>query len=77
MYGIVNTTPNKGGVKMTNTPFNELDFNIYVVVVRDEDGSFEYEYGTLEQAREHMKNEIHGSIVGYKDGKYYQIEHKI
>lgn len=62
---------------MTNTPINELDFNIYVVIVRDEDGSFEYQYDTLEQARNHMKNEIHGGIVGYKNGKYYQIEHKI
>ena len=50
--------------------------SIYIVEVMEDGKKYQYEYGNIIHAREHLKNEITGSIIEYMNGKYYLLEYK-
>ena len=50
--------------------------SIYIVRATDSEGTYEYEYGNLEQAREHYNREQKASLFEYKDGNHYMMDCK-
>lgn len=50
--------------------------SLFIVKVKEDNEKFQYEYGCLKHAREHLNTEKQRMILEYREGKYYFIEGK-
>ena len=50
--------------------------SIYIVIVHDEEDTFEYEFGNLVHARERYNDEEHAQLVEYDGNQHFLMEVK-
>jgi hypothetical protein len=50
--------------------------SLYIVTIPEDNERYEYEYGCLKHAREHLDTEEQGMILEYREGKQYFVEGK-
>jgi hypothetical protein len=50
--------------------------SIYIVIVHDEEDTFEYEFGCLPHAVERYNDEQHAQLVEYDGNQHYLMEVK-
>ena len=47
--------------------------SLFIVKVKEDNEKYQYEYGCLEHAREHLSNEKSGVIYEYRNSDYYLV----
>lgn len=50
--------------------------SLYIVEIPEDNDKYQYEYGCLEHAREHLETEEQGMILEYREGNYIFVEGK-